>query len=200
MELAEAVRKRRMVRNYTRRPVEKEVLQRIVKVARSAPSAGFAQGQRFVIVTSEERRGEIARLALEDEYAAKGFDRWLSSAPAHIVLCIDEAAYSERYAAPDKAVRRGGAARWPVPYEAMDAGASMMLLLLAAVDEGLAAGFFGAHRLPGLNELLGIPPHVVAAGIVTVGYPAPDRRSSSLRSGWRALDEVVHWEHWTESR
>lgn len=200
MELLEAVRKRRMVRNYTGRPVDKEVLERIVEVGRSAPSAGFAQGQRFVIVTSDERRREIARLALEDEYAAKGFDRWLSSAPAHVVLCIDQAAYSERYAAPDKASRAGGVERWPVPYEAMDTGASMMLLLLAAVDEGLAAGFFGAHRLPGLNDLLEIPPHVTAVGIVTIGYPAPDRRSTSLRSGWRALDEVVHWEQWTEPR
>lgn len=196
MELIEAVHKRRMVRNYTDRRVQRETLEKIVDLARRAPSAGFAQGQRFVVVTDEQRRRDIARLASEEEYVARGFDPWLSSAPAHVVLCVDGSDYSERYAAPDKGSPASAIDGWPVPYQAVDAGASMMVLLLAAVDQGLAAGFFGAHRLPGLRDLLDIPREVVPVGIVTIGYPAPDRRSRSLDSGRRPFDEVVHWEHW----
>ena len=195
MELIEAVRKRRMVRNYSERPVPRDVLDRLLETSRRAPSAGFSQGQRFVVVTQEDRRRAIAALADEDTYAERGFDRWLSGAPVHVVLCVDDAAYAERYGAHDKRLT-GERAGWPVPYQVMDLGASMMLLLLAAVDEGLVAGFFGAHRLPGLEELLGAPSEVTAAGIVTIGYPERDRRSGSLRRGRRPLEEVVHWEGW----
>lgn len=198
MELAEAVRRRRMVRNYSDRPVEKETVERLVSLARKAPSAGFSQGQRFVVVADRGRRREIAGLAGEESYTDRGFDAWLSSAPVHVVVCIDAGAYRDRYAASDKQAT-GGRDGWPVPYEVVDAGASMMLLLLAAVDEGLAAGFFGGHRLPGLKELLSIPDDVTPIGIVTIGYPAPDRRSGSLDQGWRPLDEVVHWDTWGTS-
>ena len=71
-----------------------------------------------------------------------------------------------------------------------------MLLLLAAVDEGLAAGFFGVHRLEGLSAALGLPADVDPIGVVTLGYPAPDRRSGSLDRGWKPLGEVVHKERW----
>lgn len=195
MELTEAVRRRRMVRNYRDEPVPEETLERILDTARKAPSAGFAQGQRFVVVTQGEQRGAIAALASDEDHTARGFDPWLSSAPVHVVLCIDHRAYSERYDAPDKRAT-GGRTGWPVPYEVMDAGASMMLLLLAAVDEGLSAGFFGAHRLPGLAALLGIPEHVTAVGVVTLGYPAPDRKTRSVRAGWLPTEEVVYRERW----
>lgn len=195
MELTEAVRRRRMVRNYRDEPVPRETLARILDTARRAPSAGFAQGQRFVVVTDASQRTAIAALAQEPDHTARGFDPWLSSAPAHVALCVDHEAYATRYGASDK-LATGGRSEWPVPYEVMDAGASMMLLLLAATDAGLAAGFFGAHRLPGLGPLLGIPDHVTAVGVVTIGHPAPDRRSRSLDAGWLPSGEVVHWDRW----
>lgn len=198
MELTEAVRRRRMVRNYNRQPVPRDVLERIVTLARNAPSAGFAQGQRFIVVTDEARRRQIAALAHETEHVERGLDPWLSSAPAHVVLCVDRSAYDERYSAPDKRSSHRPA-EWEVPYDVVDAGASMMLLLLAAVDEGLAAGFFGAHRIPGLRELLRLPEDVKPVGIVTIGHAAADRRSRSLASGWRSMDEVVHWEEWKKT-
>ncbi|NNC91402.1 MAG: hypothetical protein HKN80_02795 [Acidimicrobiia bacterium] len=195
MEFTEAVRRRRMVRNYLPDPLPDEVIDRILERARHAPSAGFTQGQSFVVVTGAETRAAIARLAHEDEYVAAGFDPWLSRAPVHVVLCTSEAAYRERYAEPDKA-GAGGAHDWPVPYWYVDAGASLMLLLLAAVDEGVAAGFAGSHSLGGIARLLGIPPEVTPIGLVTLGYPAPDRRSGSLARGWKPIEGVVHREQW----
>ena len=90
----------------------------------------------------------------------------------------------------------GDEANWPVPYWWVDAGASLMLILLAAVDEGLAAGFLGSHRLPELQAELSIPSDMVPIGVVTVGHPAPDRRSGSLARGRRPRTDVVHHERW----
>lgn len=197
MELQDAIAARRMVRNYTDEAVDPAVVERILDLARRGPSAGFSQGQRFVVVTDEETRRAIAELGGEEQYVAKGFDPWMSRAPVHIVPCADERAYRRRYREPDK-LGADGELDWPVPYWHVDIGASLMLLLLAVVEAGLAAGFFGVHRLRGLTELLGIPDGVHPIGVVTVGHAAPDQRSGSLARGWRVLEDVVSWERWTE--
>lgn len=196
MDFKEVLGGRRMVRNYDPAPVERSVIERVVEAARRAPSAGFTQGQSFVVVTEAEIRQRIAELAGEEGYVASGFDPWLSRAPVHVVVCVSEAAYHSRYQEPDKVDEEGNEIDWPVPYWWVDAGASMMLLLLAAVDEGLGAGFFGFHRLEGLDELLGLPPDVQPIGVVTLGRPAPDRRSASLERGRKPVSEQIHWEHW----
>ena len=196
MDFHEVVAKRRMVRNYDPAPIDREVIERIVEVARRAPSAGFTQGQSFLVVTDPETRRKIAELAGEAQYLASGFDPWLSRAPVHVVVCVSEAAYHSRYQEPDKVDDQGREIEWPVPYWWVDAGASMMLLLLAAVDEGLGAGFFGFHRLEGLEELLGIPEDVKPIGVVTLGRPAPDRPSGSLKRGRKPATETIRWERW----
>lgn len=198
MDFAEVVRSRRMVRNYTDQAVDPEAIERIVAAGGKAPSAGFSQGHVFVVVTEPERRAEIARLAHEDEYVAKGFDPWISKAPVHIVICVRKETYLERYREPDKGGPQGVTAQeegWPVPYWWVDSGASMMLILLAAVNEGLAAGFLGSHRLGEIKEYLGIPDDVAPIGIVTIGHPAPDRPGSRTR-GRRPASEVIHRERW----
>jgi nitroreductase len=68
--------------------------------------------------------------------------------------------------------------------------------LLAAVDEGLAAGFLGVHSVPDLGAVLGIPAHHTPIGVVTVGHPLPDRRSGSLNRGRKPRETVVHRERW----
>ncbi|MGH8927003.1 MAG: nitroreductase family protein [Acidimicrobiia bacterium] len=185
-----------MVRNYQPDPVAPEVLERIVAAGRKAPSAGFSQGVAFVVVTEAAIRQSIAELGDETAYLAAGFDPWISRAPAHIVICVSEAAYHDRYREPDKLDEQGKEIEWPIPYWWIDAGAAMMLVLLAAVDEGLAAGFLGTHAVPGLRDLLDMPAQFTPIGIVTVGYAAPDRTSGSLRRGWRPKSEVIHWQRW----
>lgn len=193
MEFSDLVRRRRMVRRYRPDPLPPEALERVLEAARRAPSAGFAQGQHLVVVTEPETRLRIARLAGEDEHVQRGFEPWLSPAPVHVVLCCREEDYHARYREPDKLGPEGREIAWPVPYWYLDSGCTLMLLLLAAVDEGLAAGFLGGHRLSGLHEVLGIPQDVEVLGLVTLGYPLPDRPS---RSASRARREVVHRERW----
>jgi 5,6-dimethylbenzimidazole synthase len=196
MEFQEILRRRRMVRNYLPDPVDTEALERVVQAARRAPSAGFSQGTGFVIVTEPDLRTAIAASCHEPEYVAAGFDPWVSRAPAHIVLCVSEDAYHRRYREPDKVDEHGNEIDWPVPFWWVDAGAALMLVLLAAVDEGLAAGFLGANAKD-LRTILKLPGEMIPVGIVTMGYPAPDRRSGSLKRGWRPDDQVIHWQTWT---
>jgi len=196
MEFLDVLERRRMVRNYQPDPIPPETLTRILLAARKAPSAGFSQGHSFVVVTDPEIRLDIAQLAEELSYVEAGFDPWISRAPAHVVVCISEEAYHRRYQEPDKVDGEGREIEWPIPYWWVDAGAGLMLLLLAAVNEGLAAGFLGVHSIPGLKELLDIPPEVTPIGVVTLGFGAADRRSGSLSRGWKPSEEVIHWQRW----
>ncbi len=197
MEFRDVVGRRRMVRNYTGDPVDRSSLDRILDAGRRAPSAGHTQGQSFVVVTSADGRQRIADLAGEAEYVDRGFDPWISRAGALIVVCVSESAYHRRYSEPDKTDTDGNEIEWPIPFWWVDAGAAMMALLYAAVDEGLAAGFLGVHSIVDLAGELGIPDEVTPIGIVTVGHPAPDRRSGSLARGRRAVDDVIRFETWT---
>lgn len=197
MEFDQVLSHRRMVRNYSDKPVPREVLARLAAAGRKAPSAGFSQGTAFVIVTADDQRRRVAQVAGEESYVANGFDPWISRAPAHIVVCVSEDTYHRRYQEKDKLNPDGTEIEWPVPFWWVDAGAAMMLVLMAAVNEGLAAGFLGVHSIPGLKEVLDIPDEYMPIGVVTVGYGAPDRRSGSLRRGWKAEPTVIHWDRWS---
>jgi nitroreductase len=196
MEFETLVRRRRMVRNFTDEPVAQEAIDRILALARHAPSAGFTQGQSFVVVTRPEIKQAIATLCGEEVYVARGFDPFVSSAPVLIVACTNEMAYHRRYREADKLQEDGTEIVWPVPYWYMDIGCAVMVLLLAAVDEGLAAGFAGAHDLDALRELLGMPSEVTPVGVIPIGHGAPDTPSGSLKRGRIADKEFVHREQW----
>jgi len=197
MEFGEVVRRRRMVRNYDPdRPVAREALERIAAAAQRAPSAGFSQGQRLIIITDAEQRRRIADICEEPEYVEAGFDPWISRAPALIVPCVSEEIYRARYREPDKRKPGEPEVEWPVPYWYLDVGCTVMLIFLAAVNEGLAAGFLGTHNMSELQVDLGLPPDLQPVGVITVGHPLPDRKSGSLRRGWVPRDDFVHWEGW----
>lgn len=196
MEFSTVLAKRKMVRNYTEDPVEPEALRRIASAALRAPSAGNSQAIGVVVVTDDGIRRQIAAIADEDAYVSAGFDPWVSRAPAHVVIAVSEKVYRDRYSEPDKLNADGSQIEWPVPYWWVDAGAAMMAVLLATVNEGLAAGFLGVHSVPDLAGLLGFPAHFHPIGIVTVGHPAPDRRSGSLDRPKKTVEDLVFTDRW----
>jgi FMN reductase [NAD(P)H] len=203
VDFRELLKERRMVRHYDAAPIPRETLERIAKTVRRAPSGGFSQGQRLIVVTEPDTRARIAQLLHEDEWVAKGREPWLSVAPVHIVVCVREADYHDRYNEPDKLAVTGGVEiEWPAPFWFVDAGAALMLLLLAAIDESLAAGVYGVTvpEMPAFKELLGIPDDVSVVAGVTVGRPRPDpnasQASSRMSQRRRSIDEVVRWERW----
>ncbi|HEX3722858.1 MAG TPA: nitroreductase family protein [Nitrolancea sp.] len=197
MEFAELVRKRRIVRHFKTDPIEMTAIDRILDLARRVPSAGFTQGQDFIVVTDPAQRREVARLCGEEAHYEKSFGhRWISEAPVQIIPCANEGAYHRRYQESDKVGPDGQEHDWPVPYWVMDTGCSVMVLLLAVVDEGLAAGYAGFLDLPGARELLGIPEDVIPVGVIPIGYPDQDIPSPSLKRGRKAMQAIVHKERW----
>jgi nitroreductase len=201
MEFDAVVRRRRMVRNYDPdRPVPPQVVDRLLDYAIRAPSAGFAQGWAFLVLTEPADRDRFWA-ASTPAGAAAAPDSWLTGmrrAPLIIVPHANRDAYLDRYAEPDKGWTDRDEARWPVPYWYVDAGFASLLMLLGAVDEGLGACFFGIppQRQATYRDAFGVPAEYVPIGALTVGYPAPDRRSPSLRRGRRGPHEVVHRGRW----
>jgi nitroreductase len=199
MEFRELLKQRRMVRHYEPEPIPRETLERIVATVKRAPSGGFSQGQRLLVVDDPAL---LARLAAMDNETPAGTEPWLDSAPAQILVLTREADYHERYQKADK-LEAGEEIVWPVPFWYVDAGAALMLVLLAAIDEGLGAAVYGIFPdvEAQFRELLAIPDdfHFVAG--VPLGRPLPDPEWSKLSSRStqrrRGLDELVHWNSWT---
>jgi nitroreductase len=199
MEFSEVVRARRMVRAYQPgRPVPDGVLDRLLRTAVRAPSAGFSQGWDFVVCRLPADVDRFWAATTEPGAEPDSWLRGLRTAPVLVVCLSDQERYLRRYAEPDKgwdeADRDARLAHWPVPYWDVDTGMAAMLLLLAAVDEGLGACFFGvpAERHAAVLEALGAPADRRVVGVVSLGHAAPDRRSPSLRRGRRPLAEHTH--------
>jgi len=193
MEFDEVVRRRRMVRSYDPdRPVPPDIVDKIVRHALRAPSAGFSQGWGFLVLTAAEDRARYwAATRLGDE--TDGWLARLSTAPLIIVALSNKAVYLDRYAQPDKGWTDRDEARWPIPYWHVDTGMAALILLLAAHDLGLAGCFFGVPggRWAALAERFAVPAGLAPVGVVSLGHPAPDRRSPSLKRGRRPLSDVV---------
>jgi len=196
MEFRDTVLKRRMVRNFADKPVDPAIIDRILELARHAPSAGFTQGQSFIVVTRPELKKAIAATCEEDEYLQRGFAPFISKAPVLLIPCTSESAYHRRYQEADKVNEYGTEIIWPVPYWFMDIGCAVMITLLAAIDEGLVTAFAGSKDLDTLRSLLNIPAEVTPVGVIALGYRAPDIPSPSLKRGRKSDEEYIHREHW----
>lgn len=191
------VRRRRMVRNYDPvRPVPPELLERLLEYGIRAPSAGFSQGWHFLVVAEESDRALFWEVTTDPGGASSESDGWLRgmrTAPALIVTFSDKDTYLDRYAQEDKGWTDRDEARWPVPYWDIDTGMAALLILLGAVDAGLGACFFGVppERHAALRAQFNVPERLTPVGVVSLGYPAPDTRSGSLRRGRRQLADVA---------
>ncbi len=185
-----------MVRNFDSRPIPAEALERILDNAQRAPSAGFSQGWSFLVLQGPEETGRYWDAVLPA--AQRRAFPWpgLLRAPVLIVALSNEQAYRDRYAAKDKRRSAGAARQWPTPYWHIDTGFAVLLMLLTAVDAGLGALFFAVADIPALRSAFGVPESEHPIGAVAIGYPLPDRRSSSLRRGRREPASVVHRGRW----
>jgi nitroreductase len=201
MEFADVVRRRRMVRRFDDRPLPRAVLDRVLDAARRGPSAGFSQGFAFLVLDTPEATARYWEFALPESERDRFPWPGLVTAPALVLPLAHSQAYVDRYAEPDKAGAGLGesAAAWPVPYWTVDTSFATMLLLLAAVDEGLGALFFGLfHREAVVRDEFGIPADHEMVGVVALGWPHPDDRpsGSSTQRPRVPLDEMVHRGHW----
>lgn len=200
-EFKDLVRKRRMVRSFTDEAVAPDIVRRVLDTARRGPSAGYSQGVEFVVVTDPGTRAAIAAPA-QETVDISGHHNFVAQAPVHVVVCVSPEVYRSRYREADKmavVADIDDEELWTVPYWYQDAGSALMLLLLAAVDEGIGAAFVGP-RPDALRRLLGIPDEYIPVGIALLGHEAPDARSfgdvAAKSRSRRDFDDVVHSERW----
>jgi len=190
MEFEEVVRRRHMVRTFTSEPVPRAALDRILDNAVRGPSAGFSQGQAFLVLTGQELPKFWA-------VAGEAVHESARTAPLVIVPLSSKRVYLDRYAQPDKGWTDRDEARWPVPFWHIDTGMAALLILLTVVDERLGAVYFGIvpEAVAKFRAAFGVPDDQEPIGAIAIGYdaePAP----RDLRSRRRPLDEMVHYGRW----
>jgi len=208
VELSEAVSRRRMVRSFSGRPPPKHALESVLAAARHAPSAGNTDGWDAVVLEGPDQTAPFWEATTTADWRERS-RRWPGLSRAPVVVCVfaHPGAYLERYAEPDKtgaglgppgADATGGTEAWTVPFWFVDSGFAVMLMLLAATDAGLAAGFLGNFR--GETELcrvLGVPPERRYLGAVLLGDAGgEDPPSASLSRRRRESEELFHRSRW----
>ena len=160
---------RRSIRAYTDEPVSEAQVERLLRAAMAAPSAGNQQPWGFVVVTD---RATLSAIPSVHPYA-----RMLPQAPLAIVVC-----------------GLGGGRRWPQFWD-QDCSAAVENILIEAVLLGLGAVWLGVHpleeRVQGVRRLLDIPDDVVPFAVVAVGHPAETKEPAD-----RYEPERVHRERW----
>jgi 5,6-dimethylbenzimidazole synthase len=190
------IRERRDVRSgYLPEPLDDTMIMRLLGAAHHAPSVGFMQPWRFIVVRdaalrkavhadflrangeaaaaySGDRRAEYARLRLEG----------LLDAPQHLCVVCDPT--SER---------GHGLGRNSMPETAAySVACAIQNLWLAARAEGIGVGWVSILDPVAISELLRIPPHVELIAYLCLGYV--DRFSSVPdleRDGWEQREEIV---------
>ncbi len=198
MELFRAIRGRRTVRRFLRRPVGREVLERILEAATWAPSAHNAQPWRFYVLTDPglKRRlaeemaraweGDLERDGVPSEerrrLTSESVER-ITGAPVAVLACMTMRDM-DRY--PDE--RRMGAER---TMAVQSVAAAVQNMLLAAYGLGLGACWMCAPLFcpDVVRRVLGIPGDVEPQALILIGYPAeepepPKRKPISEVSVW----------------
>ena len=201
MEFGQVLRRRRMIRSYdAARPVPPAALDAVLGAALRAPSAGFTQGLSLLVLSSATERDAFWRLTGETDSA---WLRGMQTAPVLVPVWTSEEAYLDRYAEPDKGWTDRDPARWSAPYWFVDAGMASMAALLSAVDQHLAACFFGipVDRISAVRQAFGVPANQLSVGVISLGYPAPQTGPETLigspaRRARKAPSEAIHRGIW----
>ena len=169
MDLLEAIKGRRSVREFKPDPVKDEDLQKILDAGRLAPSAGNCQPLELVVVKDPSVKRGLATAALEQTFIAE--------APVVIVACANVPRTSRRYG------RRGEEL-----YCIQDTAAATQNMLLVAYSLGYGTCWIGAFDDDAVAEVIQTPPGVRPVAIIPLGRPA-ERPSPPPR---RPLSEIVH--------
>jgi nitroreductase len=147
MDVAEAIKRRRSVREYKDKPIPTEKLERVLNAARLAPSAHNMQDWKFVVVKDKKTRGELAKAA--------NYQFFVGEAPVVIAGVAIE----------PKHVLSSGIPSW------IDVVIAMDHLSLVATEEGLGTCWIGAFDQAKAKEVLKIPDRYKIIELMPLGYP-----------------------------
>jgi nitroreductase len=201
MEFRDLIRRRRMIRKFEQKPIPDEVLTRVLEAARHAPSGGFSQGFDFVVLAKAAELEWFYRTTDDPTDPDPFPGREPDAAPACLILPFtNKRRYLDRYAQPDK-IQFGmdKEENWPIPSWTVDTSMAIMLMLLAAVDEGLGAWYLFISR--GENDVmreLGIPSSCQLLGVIALGYPSAEdkARAAVFAKRRRPFEEMFHFGRW----
>lgn len=153
MNLYEGIQTRRSIRQYENRPVEKELIEKLLKAGMQAPSAANQQPWEFIVVEDKET---LVKLSNAHMYATP-----LKNAPLGIIVLLNK-----KYLKADK-------------YWQQDLAAATENILLAAVELGLGAVWMGIapeeDRMSYIRELFNLPPGVEAFSMLAIGYSTDNK-------------------------
>jgi nitroreductase len=218
MNVVDAIRKRRAVRQYTDKPVPDELVDRLLRLALSAPTGGGAQAWSLVVVRDPEVRREVAELIIdggaqyfavmrplaegssEDEHmeGANGYAEKVLSSYRHVpVWVLGVLVPTKKY--PDRVKE------WGHEDDLMSLAFAFENLMVAARGEGLGSvptSQFMRFNEDKLRTLLGLPDEVQPHLITPLGYPEafPEGKPPALKSTFRPWKSLVHDDRWGATR
>lgn len=151
MELKEALLKRRSVRKFLDKKVEKNLVQELMEAAMAGPSAKNKRPWRFYVVTDEEVLEKL-------RFAGSAFN---FNSPMHIVVCGD----LDKRIVVDK----------PYDFWIQDCSSAIENILLTATSLGLGTCWCGVYpvevRVERVQKILNLEPNIVPLALIHVGYP-----------------------------
>lgn len=162
MELAEAIRNRRSLRQFRKTPVTDDMVSRILDAGKAAPSAGNLQARDFFVVEDHDTREQLAVAALQQIL--------ILQAPVVIVVCAN----LEKIAPYG---RRGIEL-----YCLQDAAAAVQNILLTAHDLGLGACWIGAFDESSVTRVLRLPEHLRPVALIPIGWSAEKGQERKKRT------------------
>jgi len=170
MTLLEIILKRRSVRRFLDRPVEREKIEACLEAARLAPSAENVQPWRFIVVDDAEVRQRLAEEAFSGIYKAS---RFAARAPVLIVII----------AHPDVVANKLGKAIQGTQYYLLDIGIAGEHLVLAATEMGLGSCWVGWFSKRGVRKVFAIPRKYDVVAMIALGYPDPTHLAPKRKKG-----------------
>ncbi len=191
----EAVSRRRTVRDFSPRPVPREVIADCIAAAGSAPSGANLQPWHFVAVADAQIKRRIRVAAEEEErafYEHRASEEWLRAlAPlgtdhekpfleiAPWLIAIFEQKWS--YDADGRKVKHY--------YPKESVGIATGMLITALHLAGLGTLTHTPSPMKFLNRILGRPDHERPFLLLVAGYPAGEARVPDIRR--KSLDEIA---------
>ena len=170
MNVSDAIRAKRAIRQFTDQPIPDEAVQTILNAGRRAQSSKNTQPWHFVAVRD---KATLKALSECGTYAGH-----LAGAALAVVLLT-----------PDPAQR------WSIMF---DAGQSAAYMQLAAWEMGVGSCLATIYEQDRARAILGIPPEQHVNVAISFGYPQPDQVRPAVvkKGGRRPFKEVAHWERW----
>ncbi|HVZ48231.1 MAG TPA: nitroreductase family protein [Gemmatimonadaceae bacterium] len=182
---AAEMQRRRTTRQFSARPVAREIIERCIETAGTAPSGAHMQPWHFVAVSDPAVKAAIRTAAEREErtFYATAPAEWLAAlAP----LGTDDhkpyleaapwliAVFAERYGLAPNGARRTHY------YVNESVGIASGFLLAALHHAGLVALTHTPSPMGFLNEVLGRPANEKAVMLVVTGFPASDAQVPNL--------------------